>query len=164
MSSSPAEKKPKAKKKAAQSSSAPADDFVSVARRLGADESKERFEAKLKKIATPPKKADSTVLRIFPIILLALAHAVQKSHLQNIIPRDCAKSFLQKSLECWHQNRPADAGSIGGEVRDGKVGPFAEYLVYCDTRDGWRAWLIWPGSDKITGPTGIADGPAPPKK
>jgi hypothetical protein len=27
------------------------DDFVSVARRLGADESKERFEAKLKKIA-----------------------------------------------------------------------------------------------------------------
>jgi hypothetical protein len=28
-----------------------ADDFVSAARRLGADESKERFEAKLKKIA-----------------------------------------------------------------------------------------------------------------
>ena len=28
-----------------------ADDFVSVARRLGADESKERFEAKLGKIA-----------------------------------------------------------------------------------------------------------------
>jgi hypothetical protein len=27
------------------------DDFVSVARRLGADESKERFEEKLKKIA-----------------------------------------------------------------------------------------------------------------
>jgi hypothetical protein len=27
------------------------DDFISVARRLGADESKERFEAKLKKIA-----------------------------------------------------------------------------------------------------------------
>jgi hypothetical protein len=27
------------------------DDFVSVARRLGADESKERFEKKLKKIA-----------------------------------------------------------------------------------------------------------------
>lgn len=27
------------------------DDFVSVARRLGADESKERFEANLKKIA-----------------------------------------------------------------------------------------------------------------
>ena len=34
------------------------DDFVSVARRLGADESKERFEAKLKKIAKakPPKE------------------------------------------------------------------------------------------------------------
>lgn len=30
------------------------DDFVSVARRLGADESKERFEANLKKIAKPP--------------------------------------------------------------------------------------------------------------
>jgi hypothetical protein len=27
------------------------DDFISVARRLGADENKERFEAKLKKIA-----------------------------------------------------------------------------------------------------------------
>ncbi len=27
------------------------DDFISVVRRLGADESKERFEAKLKKIA-----------------------------------------------------------------------------------------------------------------
>jgi hypothetical protein len=33
------------------------DDFVSVARRLGADESKERFEAKLKKIAkTKPRQ------------------------------------------------------------------------------------------------------------
>lgn len=29
-------------------------DFVSVARRLGADESKERFEEKLKKIAKAP--------------------------------------------------------------------------------------------------------------
>jgi hypothetical protein len=28
-----------------------ADDFISVARRLGADENKERFEEKLKKIA-----------------------------------------------------------------------------------------------------------------
>jgi len=28
-----------------------ADDFISVARRLGADESKERFEKKLRKIA-----------------------------------------------------------------------------------------------------------------
>lgn len=35
----------------------PKDDFVSVARRLGADEDKERFEAKLKKIAlAKPKK------------------------------------------------------------------------------------------------------------
>ena len=32
------------------------DDFVSVARRLGADESKERFEAKLKKIAKAKPK------------------------------------------------------------------------------------------------------------
>jgi hypothetical protein len=32
------------------------DDFVSVARRLGADESKERFEAKLKKIVKPTRK------------------------------------------------------------------------------------------------------------
>jgi hypothetical protein len=33
------------------------DDFISVARRLGADESKERFEKKLKKIAKAnPKK------------------------------------------------------------------------------------------------------------
>jgi len=42
-----AKKKPTSKKKAATE----ADDFISVARRLGADESKERFEAKLKKIA-----------------------------------------------------------------------------------------------------------------
>jgi hypothetical protein len=34
------------------------DDFVSVARRLGADESKERFEAKLKKIATVKPKRE----------------------------------------------------------------------------------------------------------
>jgi hypothetical protein len=33
-----------------------ADDFVSVARRLGADESKERFEEKLKKIVKPDRK------------------------------------------------------------------------------------------------------------
>jgi len=33
-----------------------ADDFVSVARRLGADESKERFEEKLKKIAKAKPK------------------------------------------------------------------------------------------------------------
>jgi hypothetical protein len=31
------------------------DDFVSVARRFGADESKERFEAKLRKIAKPTR-------------------------------------------------------------------------------------------------------------
>lgn len=34
------------------------DDFVSVARRLGADEDKERFEAKLKKLANAkPEKS-----------------------------------------------------------------------------------------------------------
>ena len=43
----------------------PADDFESVARRLGCDENKERFEAKLGKLArakaaaTPPKKRES---------------------------------------------------------------------------------------------------------
>ena len=42
-----AKTKPTPKKKAAPEP----DDFVSVARRLGADESKVRFEAKLKKIA-----------------------------------------------------------------------------------------------------------------
>ena len=47
-----AKKKPTPKKKAATE----ADDFISVARRLGADESKERFEAKLKKIAKSPVK------------------------------------------------------------------------------------------------------------
>jgi hypothetical protein len=39
-------KKPKQQKK-------PEDDFAAVARRLGADESKEHFEDKLKKIAMP---------------------------------------------------------------------------------------------------------------
>jgi hypothetical protein len=49
--------KPKVKCDKAATLHAP-DDFVSVARRLGADESKERFEAKLKKIAKAgaPKK------------------------------------------------------------------------------------------------------------
>lgn len=44
--------KPKRKNKDTK----PADDFVSVARRIGADEDKARFEAKLKKIAKPPAK------------------------------------------------------------------------------------------------------------
>jgi len=39
------------KKQQAQSPRSLPDDVVSVARRLGADEDKERFEAKLKKIA-----------------------------------------------------------------------------------------------------------------
>lgn len=38
------------------------DDFISVARRLGADESKERFEKKLKKIArSKVPKADQSL-------------------------------------------------------------------------------------------------------
>ena len=37
--------------------SSESDDFVSVARRLGADEDKERFEAKLKKIARAKPKS-----------------------------------------------------------------------------------------------------------
>jgi hypothetical protein len=41
--------KPQAAAKAKKSSEP--DDFVSVARRLGTDESKEQFEAKLRKIA-----------------------------------------------------------------------------------------------------------------
>jgi hypothetical protein len=42
---------PQKQAKKISTSSRQSDDFVSVARRLGADESKERFEAKLKKIA-----------------------------------------------------------------------------------------------------------------
>jgi hypothetical protein len=45
----PSARKKKATKKKSEKSAG--DDFVSVARRLGADESKERFEGKLKKIA-----------------------------------------------------------------------------------------------------------------
>ena len=45
--------RPKPKKKTAEkrAQNPEADDFISVARRLGADESKERFEKALKKIA-----------------------------------------------------------------------------------------------------------------
>lgn len=43
-------------KKKPQTSQPAKDDFVSVARHLGADESKEGFEAKLKKIAKAPVK------------------------------------------------------------------------------------------------------------
>ncbi len=57
MLTSPRQKNPK-KKRAARKTGREPDDFVSVGRRLGADESKERFEAKLKKIAKvgSPKK------------------------------------------------------------------------------------------------------------
>jgi len=48
----------RAKQGSAEKAKKDADDFVSVARRLGADESKEHFEAKLKKIAkAKPKEA-----------------------------------------------------------------------------------------------------------
>ncbi len=56
-------KQPKAKPSKRPRKEAPKDDFISVARRLGADEDKERFEATLGRIARAkspeqnPKKA-----------------------------------------------------------------------------------------------------------
>ncbi len=54
---SPTTKKgaPKATKPPKKRPQPQANDFESVARRLGADEDKDRFEAKLKKIATATK-------------------------------------------------------------------------------------------------------------
>lgn len=55
-------------------------------------------------------------------------------------------------------------GEFWWRTRDGETGQFAEYLVYC-TQDGkeWTAWLLWPGSNRASGPTGISDGPPPPR-
>lgn len=54
-------------------------------------------------------------------------------------------------------------GEFWWRTRDGETGQHAEYLVYC-SRDGktWKAWLLWPGTGKASGPTGIEDGPPPP--
>lgn len=51
----PAKPRKTTKKKVARRNGPP-DDFISVARRLGADEDKARFEAKLGKIAKAPIK------------------------------------------------------------------------------------------------------------
>ena len=51
-------KKPKTTSDAGRAAPGSADDFVSVARRLGADENKARFEAKLGKIAKAKPPAE----------------------------------------------------------------------------------------------------------
>lgn len=50
-------KKPRSRPSKETAVAKPSDDFVSVARRLGADESKARFEAKLGRIAKAKPKA-----------------------------------------------------------------------------------------------------------
>jgi hypothetical protein len=54
-------KAPKQTTKPKEASRSPADDFVSVARRLGADEDKAKFEAKLAKIVTGKPKAKGRI-------------------------------------------------------------------------------------------------------
>jgi hypothetical protein len=52
-------------------------------------------------------------------------------------------------------------------TRDGETpNELTEYLVYCKAYDEteWTAWLLWPGSGRASGPTGISDGPPPPLK
>lgn len=52
----PKKRQPKRKAKKIPEKIPPSDDFVSVARRIGADEDKGRFETKLKKIASAKTK------------------------------------------------------------------------------------------------------------
>lgn len=71
------------------------------------------------------------------------------------------KFDLVKLLAAQHAR---GCGEFWWRTRDGETGPYAEYLVYCTDNFGksWTAWLLWPGINKATGPTGISDGPAPP--
>jgi hypothetical protein len=74
--------------------------------------------------------------------------------------KDDVKIELVKLLIAQHAQ---GCGELWWRTRDGKTGKFAEYLVYC-TSDGkeWTAWLLWPGINSATGPSGISDGPPPP--
>lgn len=48
-------------------------------------------------------------------------------------------------------NNVRDCPRIFGRVAPDTQGAYVEYLVYCGSGAGWKARLVWPGINKVSG-------------
>lgn len=97
------------------------------------------------------------------MVLVALGGCGDERSFADHYPGPWREDLKPELVKLLVKNSARGCGEFWWRTRDGETGQFAEYLVYC-TRDGqnWTAWLLWPGSGRASGPTGISDGPPPP--
>jgi hypothetical protein len=97
---------------------------------------------------------------IFPLFILS---ACGERSWAEQFPAPWHSSAKMELVRLLIANNATGCGEFYWRARDGRDEEFGEYLVYCTRdRENWTAWLLWPGSGKVQGPSRILDDLPPP--